>query len=186
LSRIARALTLTATLIFYAMREAMRLVALGAVLLLSACASTYAANPNDPVDMAAELGNRGRQYVGMGEVCDTAAGGAHRAAIVHAVQSEQQRLGVLAGLVDRAYRGHASNELAAHMSQEMSAHGVTAPAFCAEVVQQAQAEISQRGMHILTLSGEVDALGMARDITRPLYADTPSFDPADGYRAWVD
>src|SRR5262245_46023564 len=79
---------------------AMRLIALGLICALTACASTYVANPNDAVEMAGELGDRGRDYVGLGEACDTADGGGHRAAIVSAVQMQQQRLGVLADLVN--------------------------------------------------------------------------------------
>ncbi|HYD87986.1 MAG TPA: hypothetical protein VEA80_10960 [Vitreimonas sp.] len=122
----------------------MRLVAIGMACALSACASTYAPNPNDPVDMAAELGNRGKLYVGMGEVCDSAVGGAHREAIVQTVRAEQQDLGVLAGLVQRAYSGHATDELAAHMAAQLGVHDIGAATFCAEVVSQARAELSTR------------------------------------------
>lgn len=162
----------------------MRLIALGAMCVLSACASSYVANPNDPVDMAAELGNRGRQYVGMGEVCDANAGGAHRAAIVQALQHQQPRLGVLAGLVNRAYRGRASDELAAHMSQQLSAHGLTAPQFCAEVVQQAQAEATERTTQILAMRSGIGVMNLARDALRPAHPDLPIYEPAEGYRAW--
>lgn len=162
----------------------MRLFALGMILLASACAPTYALNPNDPVDMATDLGNRGRDYVGMGETCDSAAAGGHRAAIVQAVQHEQQRLGVLAGLVNRAYRGHGSEAFAAHLNQQTSAHGLTADAFCAHVVQQAQSDLTARTTHILTLRGQVDGLALVRDLDRPLYPDTPSFEPGVGYTAW--
>jgi|GEM_PF-3177825 len=122
----------------------MRLVAIGLACALSACASTYAPNPADPVDMAAELGNRGRAYVGMGEVCDAAAGGAHRQAIAATIRAEQQNLGVLAGLVERAHRGHASDEFRAHMASQISRHGVTPAEFCGEVVRQARDELSAR------------------------------------------
>jgi hypothetical protein len=163
----------------------MRLIALAAASLLSACASTYVANPNDPVDMAAELGNRGRQYVGMGETCDMAAGGGHRLAVERSLQSEQQRLGVLAGLVDRAYAGRASDELNGHMQTQMRTHGLTAAQFCDEVVAQAQTDMNTRATFILAMTGDLDALSMARDISRQPYIDTPSFNPGEGFLAWV-
>lgn len=147
----------------------MKRIAIALACLVSACASTYAANPNDPVDMAAELGNRGREYVGMGEVCDSAAGGAHRAAIVQVVQSQQQRLGVLAGLVDRAYRGRASEGLVHHMHAQMNAHGLTAVQFCGAVVAQAEADLSERARHILTLSTQPDLMYYAREIQEPRF-----------------
>jgi len=140
----------------------MRLIALGFACLLSACASTYAANPSDPVDMAAELGNRGQRYVGMGEVCDTAAGGGHRQAIVQTIRAEQQQLGVLSGLVERAYRGRATDELAAHMATQMRTHNVSAAHFCGEVVRQAAVEMSQRTENIQTLTVTPDPFDYAR------------------------
>lgn len=145
----------------------MKRMAIALAFLASACASTYAANPNDPVDMAAELGNRGREFVGMGDVCDGAAGGAHRAAIVHALQAEQARLGPLAPFVNRAYEGRASAELVHHMHAELNAHGLTANQFCTEVVRQAQAEASERTTHILTLAPQPDLMYYAREIQDP-------------------
>jgi hypothetical protein len=147
----------------------MKRIAIALACLVSACASTYAANPNDPVDMAAELGNRGRAYVGMGEVCDRAAGGGHRAAIVQAVQAQQERLGVLSGLVNRAYRGRATPQLTAHMQAEMGAHGLTPAQFCGEVVAQAEAELSDRATLVLTLSPQPDLLYYAREIQEPRF-----------------
>lgn len=126
----------------------MRLVAIVLACALSACASTYAANPEDPVDMAAELGNRGKLYVGMGEVCDTAIGGAHREAVTQAIRAEQQNLGVLSGLVERAHRGHASDELAAHMATQMNVHNISAERFCGETLRQARYEISARSQQV--------------------------------------
>lgn len=147
----------------------MKRSAIALAVLVSACASTYAANPNDPVDMAAELGNRGRDYVGMGEVCDRAAGGAHRAAIVQVIQAQQARLGVLSDLVNRAYWGRATPELAAHMQAEMGAHGLTPVQFCGDVVTQANAELSQRADYVLTLSPQPDLMFYAREIQEPRF-----------------
>jgi hypothetical protein len=132
--------------------------------MASACASTYAPNPADPVDMAAALGDRGRAYVGMGEACDAVASGGHRDAIVQTVELQQQRLGVLAGLVNRAYRGHASEDLIGHMHAQMSTHGLTAEQFCSEVVAQADEELSQRAAYILTLSPQPDIMYYVRDV----------------------
>ena len=126
----------------------MRLVAIALATALSACASTYVANPDDPVDMAAELGNRGKRYVGMGEVCDGAVGGAHRDAITQTIRAEQRNLGVLAGLVERAHRGHATDELRAHMAAQLSTHGVSAAQFCSEVVSQANDELGARSQQV--------------------------------------
>jgi hypothetical protein len=142
----------------------MKKIAVVLACLASACASTYAPNPADPVDMAAALGDRGRAYVGMGEVCDAAAGGGHRDAIVQTVELQQQRLGVLAGLVDRAYRGRASEELTAHMHTQMSTHGLTAEQFCSEVVAQADKDLTQRAAYILTLSPQHDIMYYVRDV----------------------
>lgn len=142
----------------------MKQIAVVLACLASACASTYAPNPVDPVDMAAALGDRGRAYVGMGEVCDAAAGGGHREAIVQTVELQQQRLGVLAGLVNRAYRGRASEELTAHMQAQMSMHGLSAEQFCSEVVAQADKELTQRAAYILTLSPQHDIMYYVRDV----------------------
>ena len=132
--------------------------------LASACASTYAPNPADPVDMAAALGDRARDYVGMGEVCDAAAGGGHRDAIVQTVELQQQRLGVLAGLVSRAYSGRASEELTAHMHAQMSTHGLTAEQFCTEMLAQADEDLSKRTEYIRTLSPQHDIMYYVRDV----------------------
>lgn len=164
----------------------MKRIAIGLVCLLSACASTYAANPSDPVDMAAELGNRGQRYVGMGQVCDGAVGAGHHRAIVETIRLEQSRLGTLSGLVNRAYRGRADNDLAVHMSNRMGVHNVSAPEFCAEVVRQARVEMHQRANHVLSLSYGPDVLDLVRESTRPPYHDTPSFNPNDGYLSWVE
>jgi hypothetical protein len=145
----------------------MRLSALALACILSACASTYAANPNDPVDMAAELGDRGRQYIGMGEICDASAGGAHRQAIVTSLQTEQVKLGVLSGLVNRAYRGHATDELAHHMRTQMHAQGVTMADYCAAVVTQAQVEVRERAAYILSLTTRPDLDYFARQAQQP-------------------
>jgi hypothetical protein len=145
----------------------MKRIAFTLVCLASACASTYQPDPRDPVDMAAALGERGRAYIGMGEACDGAAGGAHRAAIVQAIEAQQRRLGVLADLVNRAYRGRASEELVHHMQAQMNAHGLTAAQFCGEVVTQAEAELSQRATYILTLTPQPDLMYYAREGQRP-------------------
>jgi len=145
----------------------MRLSALGLACLLAACASTYAANPNDPVDMAAELGNRGRQYVSMGEVCDAQAGGAHRQAVVSAIRAEQIKLGVLSGLVNRAYRGRASEELAGHMQSQMNAQGMSMGVYCETMVRQARAEVADRTTHILSLTTRLDLDYFARQAQQP-------------------
>jgi hypothetical protein len=164
----------------------MKRLALSLACFASACASTYAANPNDPVDMAAELGDRGRQYVAMGEICDVAAEGAYKQTIVETLQTEQARLGALSGLMNRAYRGTASRELVVHMQAQMSEHGLSASEFCAEVVHQAQTESNLRATQILAMTGEIDVMAYARMLDRPPYADTPSFDVLDGYLAWPE
>jgi hypothetical protein len=146
----------------------MKRIALVLACLVSACASSLAANPNDPVDMAADLGNRASRYVGMGEVCDAAAGGGYRAAIEQTVESQQDLLGPLSGLVDRAYNGRASRELVTHMQSQMQAHNLSAAQFCTEVVRQADADLSQRTAYILMLgNGAPDTMMYARDIQRP-------------------
>jgi hypothetical protein len=142
----------------------MKQIAIVLACAASACASTYAANPYDPVDMAAALGDRGRAYIGMGEACDAAAGAGHRDAIVQTVELQQQRLGVLAGLVNRAYRGRASEELIGHMRAQMRTHRLTAEQFCSEVVAQADEELSQRTAYILTLSPQHDIMYYVRDV----------------------
>jgi hypothetical protein len=142
----------------------MKQIAVVLACAASACASTYAPNPHDPVDMAAALGDRGRAYVGMGEACDAAAGGGHRDAIVETVMAQQQRLGVLADLLNRAYRGRASEELIGHMHMQMSTHGLTAEQFCSEVVAQADKDLSQRAAYILTLSPQHDIMYYVRDV----------------------
>lgn len=145
----------------------MKRVAFILACLTSACASTFAGNPNDPVDMAAELGNRGRAYVGMAEVCDATAGSGHREAVVRTIADQQQRLGVLSGLVNRAYAGHASEDFATHMQTQMNAHGLSAERFCGEVVAQAKDELSQRATHILALPTYHDIMYYAREGQRP-------------------
>jgi hypothetical protein len=145
----------------------MKLKALGLACMLTACASTYAANPNDPVDMAAELGNRGRQYVGMGEVCDGIASVGHRQAVVDTLRTEQAKLGVLSGLVNRAYRGSASDELAQNMYMQMSARGQAPGEFCTAVVTQAQAEMRDRTTYILSLTTRDDLEYFAHQADRP-------------------
>jgi hypothetical protein len=167
------------------MREAMRLIALGLLVLAAGCVSTRAMNPTDPVDMAAELGDLGWQYVGMGEVCDAQVAGGRRAAIVQIVQNEQQRLGALSDLVNRAYRGHATPELSAHLQAQTSAHQVSTAAFCAAVVAQARADLSARATHVLTLRGQADGLDLIRQANRLPYPDMPSVEPI-GYSAWVE
>jgi hypothetical protein len=145
----------------------MKQIALSLAVLASACASSYAPDPADPVDMAAELGNRARAYVGMGEVCDTATGGAHRAAIVQIVQTDQERLGVLADLVNRAYRGRATEELMGHMRAQMTSHGLSAEQFCTEVVAQAEAELDARTTDVLALPTYHDIMYYVREGQRP-------------------
>lgn len=147
----------------------MRLRAIALACLLGACASTYAAHPNDPVDMAAELGNRGRQYMAMGEVCDAAANGAYRQAVAEALHAQQQRLGVLAGLVQRAYRARATHEHMALLQTEMRAQGHSAAEYCSAMVRRAQVEAQQRTAHILTLSPYVDTMGLARHAQEPAF-----------------
>ena len=142
----------------------MKHIAIVLTCLASACASTYAPNPADPVDMAAALGDRGRAYVGMGEVCDAAAGPGYRDAIVQTIEFQQQRLGVLAGLLNRAYRGQASEELTNHMHAQMSAHGLTAEQFCNDVVEQADEDLNKRAAYILTLSPQHDIMYYVRDV----------------------
>jgi hypothetical protein len=142
----------------------MKQIAVVLACLASACATSYAPNPADPVEMAAALGDRGRAYVGMGEACDAAAGAGHRDAIAQTVELQQQRLGVLAGLLDRAYRGRASEELVGHMHMQMSMHGLTAEQFCTEVVAQADEELSQRATYILTLRPQPDIMYYVRDV----------------------
>lgn len=142
----------------------MKQIAVVLACLASACASAYAPNPADPVDMAAALGDRGRAYVGMGEACDAAAGPGHREAIVQTIELQQQRLGVLAGLLNRAFRGQVSEELTNHMHAQMSAHGLTAEQFCSEVVAQADEDLSKRTAYILTLSPQHDIMYYVRDV----------------------
>jgi hypothetical protein len=142
----------------------MKQIAVVLACVASACASTYAPNPNDPIDMAAALGDRGRAYVGMGEACDAAAGGGYRDAIVETVVTQQERLGVLADLLPRAYRGRASEELIGHMHMQMSTHNLTAEQFCSEVVAQADDDLSQRAAYILTLSPQHDIMYYVREV----------------------
>jgi hypothetical protein len=163
----------------------MRLAALGMLVLLSACASTRAADLNDPVDMAAALGDVGQQYVGMGEVCDAQAGSGYRDAIVQTVRSEQRRLGALSDLVNRAYRGHASLELSAHLQAQTSAHNVSAASFCSAVVAQARSDLNARASHVLALRGEFDGMSLIRHVERPPYMDAPYLEPV-GYSAWPE
>jgi hypothetical protein len=140
-----------------------RVLALAAACTLSACASTYVANPNDPVDMAAALGDRGAQYVGMGAVCDANAGGDYRRTMTELVALEQNRLGVLRGLVNRAYHGEATDALRAHMQVEMAENGLSAAEFCSEAVQQARVDLNQRADTILALGNGPLTLSQARD-----------------------
>jgi hypothetical protein len=163
----------------------MRLMALGMMVLLSACVSSRVADINDPVDMAAALGDVGQRYVGMGEVCDAQAGAGYRAAIVQTVESEQQRLGALSDLLNRAYRGHASPELSAHLQQQASAHNVSAASFCSAVVAQARSDLNVRANHVLTLTARADGMDLIRQATRQPYADTPYLEPI-GYSAWPE
>lgn len=164
----------------------MRALVLALACMTGACASTYAANPNDPVDMAAQLGDRGRQYVGMGEVCDIATSGGRHQAIIEALRHQQQRLGSLSDLVDRAYRGTATEELSTHMQAQMRTHGLSAPEFCDAVVQQARAEFSRRTAVILGLESQFDGMVLVREADRADYYDTPHFDPEIGYTSWLD
>jgi hypothetical protein len=163
----------------------MRLAALGMLVLLSACVSTRAADLNDPVDMTAALGDVGQLYVGMGEVCDAQAGSGYRDAIVQTVQSEQARLGALSDLVSRAYRGHASPELSAHLQQQTRAHNVSAASFCSEVVAQARSDLNVRANHVLTLTARADGMDILRHVDRPPYVDAPYLEPI-GYSAWPE
>lgn len=137
----------------------MRLIALALVCALSACASAFVANPNDPVDMTAELGNRARDYVGMGEACDATAGDGHRATIVQEVRAQQQQLGVLAELVNRAYRGHATPELTARVRADAQS--------CEGLAAQAQGDLSQRTMSILSMRPQLDLPDTVRQIQEP-------------------
>jgi hypothetical protein len=141
----------------------MRALVLAAACALSACASTYAANPNDPVDMAAALGDRGAQYVGLGAVCDANAGGEYRSAMAQTVAHEQERLGVLRGLVSRAYRGRPTDALRTHMASQMMQNGLSAAEFCSEAVRQAQADLKNRADYILALSTPPLTMREARD-----------------------
>lgn len=142
----------------------MKQIAVVLACFASACASTHGPNPADPVDMAAALGDRGRAYVGMGEACDLAAGPGHRDAIVQTIELQQQQLGVLAGLLNRAYRGRNSEEFTNHMQAQMSAHGLTAAQFCSEVLVQANEDLGKRTAYILTLSPQHDIMHYVRDV----------------------
>lgn len=146
----------------------MRQAAFGLVVLASACA-TYAPNPNDPVDMAAELGNRGRYYMAMGEVCDTAAGGQYRQMMADTIGAQQQRLGVLSDLVDRAYRARASAEHAAHLQAQMRERGYSAAEYCSELTRQAEAEARDRAMRILATPHGINTMDFARQVQEPAF-----------------
>lgn len=161
----------------------MRAVALGLIVLLSACAGTRAADQSDAVEMAAAFGEAGRAYVGMGEVCDASVGGAHRAAMVQAVQVEQPKLGVLSDLANRAYRGHASPELSAHLQAQTRV--MSAAAFCEGAVRQARADLAARAMQVSALEGRADGMALLRHAEQPLYPDTPHAEPI-GYSAWPE
>lgn len=141
----------------------MRALVLAAAFLVAACASTYAANPDDPVGMAGALGDRGAQYVGLGAECDARAGGEYRRTMSEIVDAEQARLGVLRGLANRAHRGQPTDALRAHMQAEMLENGLSAAEFCSEAVRQAQADLGRRTDRILTLTTPALTMRGARD-----------------------
>jgi uncharacterized protein YijF (DUF1287 family) len=145
----------------------MKRLAIVLTALASACATALEPNPADPVDMAADLGNRARHYVGMGEACDAAAADGYRASIVAIVEKQQERLGVLADLVNRAYRGRATEDLIQHMQTQMSTHQISASAFCDEVVVQAATDLDARATHVLTLTPQHDIMYYVREGQRP-------------------
>jgi len=151
------------------MGETMRLKAIGLACLVSACASTYAPNPNDPVDMAAELGNRGRHYVAMGAVCDAVAGGQYRRTVSDSVRVQQQRLGVLSSLVERAHRGQASPALLASMQDQMRQRGLSAAEYCADMLRQAELETAQRASRILAMTPYTNTMDLARQTQEPTF-----------------
>lgn len=145
----------------------MRVFALAAVCLLTACASTYTPDPRDPVDMAGDLGNRAREYVGLGDVCNTRSpGGLYRQVILETVEAEQAALGPLGGLMERARRGRATPEREAFVSERMLAGGYSAAEYCNEMVVEAQAVISNRAAQIRSLSARPDLMQYARDMER--------------------
>jgi hypothetical protein len=114
--------------------------------------------------MAAALGDRGAEYMGLAVLCDGAAGADYSGEMVRIIAREQDRLGVLRGLVNRAYRGEPSDELRAHMHGQMTQHRVTASQFCDAALSQAQADLSRRVDVVLALDAPPPlTLASARD-----------------------
>jgi len=149
------------------MGEAMRVFVLAAVCLLTACASTYTPDPRDPVDMAGDLGNRAREYVGLGDVCNTRSpGGIYRQVILESVVEAQEALGPLGGLVERAHSGRATPARDQFVATQMFAGGYSASEYCNEMVVEAQAVIANRTADIRRLSARPDLMQYARDMER--------------------
>lgn len=113
--------------------------------------------------MAAALGDRGERYMGLSSVCDRVGGGDYGERMAQLIARQQDRLGMLRGLVNRAYRGQPDEALRTHMQQQMARHQLTATQFCDAALRQAQEEFSQRTDAILALGAAPLTLAAARD-----------------------